>query len=214
VAPVSTLRIPGSHNIANACAAIAAARAFGVPTAAIRRALESFPGLPGRLEVVARRNGITYVNDTCATSPDGTIAALRALRPHPHSSFRGAERRGISHGATKGLVLIAGGTDKNLTFDAWAKEVVRSVHAIVFLPGTATEKMRTALRPFVIRHSGFVIRDARSMRDAVRQASAYAHRGAIVLLSPGAASFGLFQHEFDRGDQFTRAARELEKSKS
>ncbi|MBI4434675.1 UDP-N-acetylmuramoyl-L-alanine--D-glutamate ligase [Candidatus Uhrbacteria bacterium] len=210
VAPVSTLRIPGSHNIANACAAIAAARVLAVPTAAIRRALGSFRGLPGRLEVVARHNGITYMNDTCATSPDGTIAALEATRQptlSPHPSGRGSMRG-------RGIILIAGGTNKNLTFDAWAKEVVESVRVLIFLPGTATEKMRTALRPFVIRHSGFVIRDARSMRDAVRQASAYAHRGSIVLLSPGAASFGLFQHEFDRGDQFTRAARELEKSKS
>ena len=85
----------------------------------------------------------------------------------------------------------------------------RSAKAVVFLPGTATEKMRSAFQSFIIHHSSFIIRDARSMREAVRQATACAHRGDTVLLSPGAASFGLFRHEFDRGDQFVREVRHL-----
>jgi UDP-N-acetylmuramoylalanine--D-glutamate ligase len=201
IAPASSLRIFGDHNIANACAAIAAVRTLGVPTAAIRRALESFRGLQGRLETVARINGVTYINDTCATSPDGAIAALRALHANAERKTQNAELRN--------LILIAGGTDKELEFDEWAREVARSVKAIVFLPGTATEKMKRALKSFIIHHSSFIIRDAPSMRAAVRLAAASARPSNTVLLSPGAASFGLFQHEFDRGEQFTRYAREL-----
>ncbi len=202
IAPTTALRIPGDHNIANACAAIAAARALDVPTAAIRRALGSFRGLPGRLEVVARKGDVTYVNDTCATSPDGTIAALAAIG---HGRSLPFFQRGSGRGC--GIILIAGGTDKNLTFDAWAKEVTRSVNAIIFLPGTATEKMKRALRQLEMRNSILEIREAGDMQSAVRVAKGIAQRrgkGSTILLSPGAASFGLFQHEFDRGDQFIR----------
>lgn len=194
IAPASSLHISGDHNIANACAAITAARALGVPTAAIRRALESFRGLPGRFETIARIGGVTYINDTCATSPDGAIAALRALQSNAECRMQNAECR---------IVLIAGGTDKKLEFSAWAKEVIGSVQALVLLPGTATTAMERALAradaPASLR-----AHDARSMAEAVRIVRRLARPGDVVLLSPGAASFGLFQHEFDRGDQFLR----------
>ncbi|MDP3771441.1 MAG: UDP-N-acetylmuramoyl-L-alanine--D-glutamate ligase, partial [bacterium] len=131
------LQLPGEHNAMNLLAAVAAARECGVESSAIRRGLRTFHGLPGRLEVVRRSAGITYVNDTCATSPDGAIAALRALT---ESGIKNRESR------KRNIVLIAGGTDKNLDFHAWAKEVVRRVRVLVFLPGTATGKMRAALR--------------------------------------------------------------------
>lgn len=200
IAPASSLRISGDHNIANACAAITTVRAFGVPTVAIRRALESFRGLPGRLETVARIGGVTYINDTCATSPDGAIAALRALRQRVSRAAGQQNNR---------VVLIAGGTDKELEFGAWAKVAASTVKAIVFLPGTATEKMKRALQSFMIFHSSFIIQDAPSMHSAVRTARQLTRPQDTVLLSPGAASFGLFQHEFDRGDQFARAVRSL-----
>jgi len=187
------LKLPGEHNTMNALAAMTAARACGVPLRAIREALRSFRGLPGRIEVVARHRGVTFVNDTCATTPEAAIAALLSLR---------GARDGTRH-----IVLIAGGTDKNLAFDTWAKEVVKSVSALVFLPGTATEKMKRALKSFNIQHSTFNIQDASSMRSAVRAARRLARSGDSVLLSPAAASFGLFVHEFDRGDQFVHAVR-------
>lgn len=200
IAPASSLHISGDHNIANACAAITAARALGVPTAAIRRALESFRGLPGRFETIARIGGVTYINDTCATSPDGAIAALRALQSNAECRTQNAECR---------IVLIAGGTDKKLEFSAWAKEVIGSVQALVLLPGTATTAMERALAradaPASLR-----AHDARSMAEAVRIVRRLARPGDVVLLSPGAASFGLFQHEFDRGDQFLREVKRYE----
>ncbi|MDO8599307.1 MAG: UDP-N-acetylmuramoyl-L-alanine--D-glutamate ligase [bacterium] len=228
ITPRALLHLPGAHNTMNLLAAAAAATACGVQPLDIRRALRTFRGLPGRLEVIARRRGVTYVNDTCATSPDGAIAALAAIGQQSNAAVRslplfqrGSGRgcvgsdasfrssRGVKEERGWGIILIAGGTDKCLEFDAWAQEVARSVKAIVFLPGTATEKMKRALRPFMIHDSSFITRDAPSMRSAVRTARQMARPGDTVLLSPGAASFGLFQHEFDRGEQFAREVRHL-----
>ncbi|MDO8463484.1 MAG: UDP-N-acetylmuramoyl-L-alanine--D-glutamate ligase [bacterium] len=179
----------GAHNRENIAAAAAAARVVGVAPAAIARALQTYVGLPGRLEPVSRAFGITWINDTCATTPDATIAGLKAL-----NSGGGGE-----------VVLIAGGTDKNLVYGAWAQVVACSVKQIIFLPGTATEKMLASLQ--ALPHVEVPVTIARSMREAVRKARRAARRGDTVLLSPGAASFGLFVHEFDRGEQFLRAVR-------
>ncbi|MBI4450026.1 UDP-N-acetylmuramoyl-L-alanine--D-glutamate ligase [Candidatus Uhrbacteria bacterium] len=190
------LALPGEHNTMNCLAAIATARALRVNGSAIRRGLRSFRGLPGRLETVARRGGVTYVNDTCATSPDGTIAALQALT-ESGSMKHESGRRGA-------IILIAGGVDKELEYAVWAKEVTGRAKALILLPGTATEKMKRSLSKSIIHDSLFMIHDALSMRSAVQTARRLAHAGDTVLLSPGAASFGLFQHEFDRGDQFNQ----------
>ncbi|MDO8425697.1 MAG: UDP-N-acetylmuramoyl-L-alanine--D-glutamate ligase [bacterium] len=188
----------GEHNRWNVGAAAAAARLAGVSAAAIARGIAAYDGLPGRLEPISRVGGITWINDTCATTPDATMAALEAL---------GSKEQGTKNKEQQGIVLIAGGTDKELEFEAWAQAIVQSGAAMVFLPGTATDRMLAALRathgvvPQVIL--------ARSMREAVRKARRMAVRGDTVLLSPGAASFGLFVHEFDRGDQFVRAVHSL-----
>lgn len=198
VARRGDLALPGAHNTRNACAAIAAARAVGVSGAAIRRGLQSFRGLPGRLEVIAQRNGITWINDTCATTPDAVIAALLSFQE------RNSKNQIPNSMRKQSIILIAGGTDKELMFDAWARVVAASVKAIVFLPGTATAKMERALG----RVEGAPpAHQASSMRAAVRISSRLAHRGDTILLSPGAASFGLFVHEFDRGEQFAASVK-------
>ena len=140
------------------------------------------------METIAHRGGVTFVNDTCATTPDATIAAINAMDG-------------------RDIVLIAGGTDKELVFEKWATCVTNGVRAVVLLPGSATTKMRQALKRG--GSSTFTIA-ASSMREAVRQARKRAKKGSVILLSPGAASFGLFQHEFDRGDAFARAVSEVE----
>jgi len=192
IAPRGLLQAPGAHNALNLLAAVAAVRSCGIAASAIRRGMRSFRGLPGRLEVVRRAGAITYVNDTCATSPDGGIAALRAMQ---------------SRRTQRTIILIAGGSDKGLDYRPWAAEVARSVRAVILLPGTATEKMKRALHPHVLHPASCTMHDAHSMRAAVRYASKCARPGDVVLLSSAAASFGLFRHEFDRGDQFVRAVR-------
>lgn len=190
--PVSAIPVPGAHNVANVLAASAAALALGVPAPTIAKAVRAFKGVPGRLEEIAVIRGVRYVNDTTATMPDASIAALRAIAPTKE----------------KRVLLITGGADKDLEFGAWAKEVAARAKRVIMFDGTATMRMESALR--VAKTSAPIV-GARDMRDAVREAAAHARRGDIVLLSPGCASFGTFMNEFDRGEKFERAVKRLRK---
>jgi UDP-N-acetylmuramoylalanine--D-glutamate ligase len=173
-------RIAGDHNRANLAAAIAATARFGIPETTIARAVESFPGVPYRLQPVGEQEGVRYVNDTCATTPDATLAALNTV-PGP-------------------VVLIAGGSDKLLDFDILGRRIHQmgsQMRSVILLPGAGTEKLTRVL-------PGGLSREASSMEEAVRLAAGAAQVGDVVLLSPACASFGLFQNEFDRGDQFNQ----------
>ncbi len=181
---LSDLKLHGVHNQANVLAAATAAHLAGVPVAAIRAAVHSFTGLHDRLELIRQCRGVDFYNDTTATAPVATQAALQALKGRK-------------------VVLIAGGADKALDYRALAKDIRRQVQSLVLLPGTATVKLQKALKgfaPMLLAHS---------MSEAVRLARLMAKPGGAVLLSPGSASFGLFQHEFDRGEQFRRAVATL-----
>jgi len=184
------IRMPGAHNVSNALAAACAAYLMGIPPAVIKAGIKGFKGAPGRLEEIAVKRGVKYFNDTTATTPDASSAALRTL-------------------AKKGkrqIVLIAGGADKKLRFEDWAQDVKKLVKALVFFDGTATAKMETAL---AAAKSRVPVMMAKSMKEAVALAAKAARKGDTVLLSPACASFGLFTHEFDRGDQFTAAVKKI-----
>lgn len=187
VMPVNRMRLAGTHNIENALGASALALAVGAKQEDVVRVLTRFHGLPSRQEVVRTLRGVTWVNDTTATTPEAAIAALR--------------RFGNSHAQT---ILIAGGADKKLKFSVLAREIKRRCKAVILLDGTATPKLKRELSAFSAQLSV-----ARSMQEAVRTAKKITARGDVVLLSPGCASFGIFQNEYDRGDQFVRAVRRL-----
>ncbi|MBI2624309.1 UDP-N-acetylmuramoyl-L-alanine--D-glutamate ligase [Candidatus Parcubacteria bacterium] len=177
----SGVSLLGEHNRANLRAAQAVARFLGVPNRDIIRVFRRFRGLAGRLEVVRRVGGVTFVNDTTATMPQAAIAAIRSMPIAP--------------------VVIAGGADKNLDYRGLAETLRRKTKAFILLKGTATDKIKAAL--------GGEAPETDSMSAAVRFACSKAKRGDFVLLSPGAASFGLFRHEFDRGEKFVAAVRRL-----
>ncbi len=181
---LSDLKLAGTHNRANVLAAATAGYLAGVPPAKIRAGVRVFHGLHDRLEWVAEVHGVRYYNDTTATAPVATQAALEA--------FSG-----------QNVVLIAGGADKSLDYTELARDIRRSVACLVLLPGTATVKLQAALKGF--RR----VLLARNMPKAVHLASQVVPPRGVVLLSPGAASFGVFKHEFDRGEQFVRAVRRL-----
>ncbi len=178
-------RLAGVHQRSNILAAATAARAAGIQPDAIRSALRRFAGVPYRQEVVRTWRGHRFINDTTATTPDGTMAALQVF---PRALF------------------IAGGTDKRLRFDELAGAFVGRRTALVLFAGTATERLLAALRQAGYRGPAPIVR---TMPEAIRQAVRLARPGQEIVLSPGAASFGLFRHEFDRGDQFNRAVRRL-----
>lgn len=183
ICTLEDVQLAGDHNLANIAAAAALAKAFGVTNDNIRNAIRKFSGVPDRLEFVREVNGVRYINDTTATAPEAAIAAL--------------------HSFDAPIVLLAGGADKNLTFDRLAETISERAKAVVLLQGTATEKLQAELSSIVIEGP------FDNFEDAVRRASQLAEPGDVVLLSPGCASFGMFHNEFHRGEEFRRIVGEL-----
>lgn len=176
------IALPGEHNRANAACAVAAARCLGIADEHMKKTLETFGGLPNRLEFLGEKNGIAFYNDSNATTPDATIVALRTVAAKQ-----------------KPIVLVAGGSDKELDFASLAREIEKTAKHVVLFEGKATEKLK-ALLP-----ENFAFTMAANMREAVTAAIAHAAPGDIILLSPAATSFGIFKNEYDRGEQFAAA---------
>jgi len=187
----STIGLRGEHNLLNVLAASAIALAAGLPVEAIRRGVQGFSGVAHRLEYVRTWNGAGWYNDSIATAPERTIAAIRSF--------------------DEPLVLLVGGRDKDLPWEELAALAHRRVdHVIVF--GEATEKIIRALevtrpgagtadRPTITRCSG--------LRQAIDAASQIARPGVVVLLSPGGTSFDEFIDFEERGECFRQLVMEL-----
>ncbi len=173
------LCIPGTHNRENAAFAVAALRRLGVGEEDIRAGVESFEGVEGRLQKVATMRGVNIYNDNNATTPDATLAALKAFKT--------------------GVILIAGGSDKGLSLDALAAAAA-SCKAVVLLPGGGTDKLKPLLPEYV---------EQANIADALAAAVARATPGDSVLFSPGFASFGMFANEYERNDAFVNAVKKL-----
>ncbi len=180
----SSVLVPGLHQKKNLLAAAVALRAFGLPSQAIASALGTFPGVPHRLEFVARVRGVSWYNDSAATIPDAAIAAIESF--------------------SAPTLLIAGGSDKMSDFSAFVRKA-RTLKSIILLAGSGTDRIVPLLREHHIAYGG----PFRSMGEAVDAANRIAEEGDIVLLSPGCASFGMFLHEFERGDIFKKEVARL-----
>jgi UDP-N-acetylmuramoylalanine--D-glutamate ligase len=187
--PVDALRLPGEHSRLNVLAAAGAALAIGVTPDEIARAIANFTGVPHRMEHVATINGVDYINDTAATAPAAAVAALSAF----------GERE---------IVAIAGGFDKKLPIEPLVDELVRVASRLVLLDGTLTPHLHERL---TARGYDRIDGPFGSMDEAVEQASNIAQPGAVVLLSPGTASFGMFRDEFHRGEMFRAAVADLQR---
>lgn len=183
IAAVASIKLKGDHNLSNVLAAVTAAIYLKVPVKSIIGALGRFKGLKNKLEIIGQKKGITFINDTDATMPAAAGAAIAAIgRDHP-------------------IILIGGGTDKKLDFSPLIKAVKSgNVKAVVLLPGTATskifKKIKRGRKPIIL---------VSSMPEAVAKAVSCAEKEDIVLLSPGAASFGLFRNAGERGEEFKKA---------
>jgi UDP-N-acetylmuramoylalanine--D-glutamate ligase len=186
---IADIKIRGIHNISNILAAIGACEAMGVDFSSMKKAITGFSGIPHRLEFVREIRGVKYFNDTAATSPEGAIAGI--------GSF------------SEPIILISGGADKNLEVSELGKIIAEKIKGVIFLKGTATEKIINEVKKNISidEKKEFTVVD--SMVKAVELARNAAEVGDVVLLSPGVASFGLFQNEFDRGDKFKDAVKEL-----
>ncbi|MGB7957594.1 MAG: UDP-N-acetylmuramoyl-L-alanine--D-glutamate ligase [Minisyncoccia bacterium] len=183
-----TIAIPGEHNRQNAGYAAAVAKILGIGEDIIKNVLKDFSGLPGRFEFLGERSGIGFYNDGNSTTPEAAIAALHTL------AITG-----------RPIILIAGGSDKEMKFEAFAEEIVKNVKKTILFKGAATEKLR-ALLP-----KEFPVEIVSGMDEAFGSALAAAVKGDVILLSPGATSFGIFKNEYDRGDQFVEHVNTLRK---
>lgn len=181
----SDLRLRGLHNVANALAAALIAAEAGCPLPALRSALRSFEPVPHRLEVVDVVDAVTYVNDSIATSPERSIAALRAIEGP--------------------IVLIAGGRDKHLPMADWARVIGQRVRAVV-LVGEAATLIRGALDAEGL---DLPIHTAQRFAECVPLARDAARPGDTVLLSPGGTSFDEFHDYVGRGEAFRAAVAQL-----
>ncbi len=169
--------LAGNHNVSNAMAALLAALAIGCRPNELRDAIRTFEPMAHRLQRVAEIDGVVYVDDSKATNPGSTIAALRAYdRP---------------------IVLIAGGRAKGSSFDDLGAEMRGRVKALVGI-GEAAAEIAAAAR-------GVAVTSAATMEEAVARAREIAAPGDVVLLSPGCASFDMFASAEDRGERFAAA---------
>ncbi len=175
----------GIHNIANALAAATLGAAAGCDSGAMAEAIREFHPVPHRLEVVASRDGVTYINDSIATSPERSMAGLRAIE--------------------EPVVLIAGGRDKHLPMEDWARLIGDRARAVV-LVGEAAPGIQAALEaaapavPTVL---------APGFAETVLLARKLAKPGDVVLLSPGCTSFDSFVDYEARGAAFRQAVAAL-----
>jgi len=181
------IKLLGEHNLANIALAAETARKLGIKESVIKKSVEKFKGLPGRLEFIKEVKGIKFYNDTTATTPEAVIAALKSLK--------GKKRR---------IILIGGGADKNLEYDEYAKVVKKYIKTLILFRGLASNKIISALGK-----TKFPVEVFDNIKSAMKFAVANAKKDDIVLLSPGAASFGVFKNEFDRGEQFNKFVKKL-----
>ncbi len=175
---VTEISLPGAHNRANAMAAAAACLARGINRDAVAAGLRTFSGVAHRLELIATRDGVAFVNDSKATNVASTLVALR--------SYAGA------------IHLIAGGRGKSQDFAPLAPVVAERCRA-VYLIGEAADDLERALAP-----SGVPIRQAGDLPGAVNAAANAATAGDTVLLSPACASYDQYADFEARGEHFRR----------
>lgn len=192
VLELSQISLKGKHNLANILAAIGATHAMGISLEKIREAVIEFKKAPAhRLEFVRELRGVKYYNDTAATTPESAISGINSFE--------------------EPVILICGGSDKKLEMSLLAKTICEKAKGVIFFKGEATDKIIAEIKKIIgpeASEKNFSV--VESMEKTIELANESAESGDIVLLSPGAASFGLFPNEFDRGEKFKEAVMKLE----
>lgn len=199
VMEVDEVALRGRHNLCNVVAAVAIGWAIGLPLAAMRAAVKGFRGVPHRLEFVRSWGGADWYNDSIATAPERTIAAIQAFG--------------------EPLVLLLGGRDKNLDWDELADLVLRRVDRVVLFGEAAAliekaieraqDRARSGKKAGEAEYRLQTVRRCSSLRRAVEEAAQLVRPGDVVLLSPGGTSFDEFKDFEERGRCFARWVNEL-----
>lgn len=187
ITPVKAVKLVGAYNLENVTAAITAAGLAGAQSASLRQGATTFAGLPHRLQLVARLHNITYYDDSKATTPEATIAAVLCF--------------------SQPITLIVGGSSKGADYAELVNIVLASQVSQLLCIGREGERLAELFRQAGAGEK--VVMGQSSMTAIVKQAQALTQPGAVVLLSPAAASFDMFDNAEDRGNQFQAAVKAL-----
>ncbi|MBN1146521.1 MAG: UDP-N-acetylmuramoyl-L-alanine--D-glutamate ligase [Anaerolineales bacterium] len=184
------IALRGEHNVLNVMAACAIAAAAGLPEEAMRSGVRGFTGVPHRLEFVRSWGGADWYNDSIATAPERAIAAIRSF--------------------DEPLVLLAGGRDKNLPWDAFAALARQRVERLIVF-GEAAELILKAVTSAAASNGNDLlsVERCKGLREAVQAAAQIVEPGDVVLLSPGGTSFDEFKDFEERGECFAQWVKEL-----
>jgi UDP-N-acetylmuramoylalanine--D-glutamate ligase len=178
----------GDHNVSNVLAAFAIGHAAGFGPEAMLQAVQEFRGVPHRLEFVRELRGVCWYNDSIATAPERSMAAIRAF--------------------DEPIVLLLGGRDKDLPWDELLHLVGERVdHMVVF--GEAAEKIQKTVARLGLRAKRFTVARTEHLHEAVVKAADVAESGDVVLLAPGGTSFDEFKDFAERGERFRTWVQEL-----
>jgi UDP-N-acetylmuramoylalanine--D-glutamate ligase len=181
------IQLRGDHNVMNVLAAFAIGYATGVPLEAMAKATKDFRGVTHRLEFIREWKGAKWYNDSIATAPERTMAAIRSF--------------------SEPIILLLGGRDKNLPWDGLASLVHERVERVVLF-GEAANKISAALEK---SHGPIqkTIEHCKNLKEAVRAAERLSQPGEVILLSPGGTSFDEFRDFEERGEAFKKWVWEL-----
>jgi UDP-N-acetylmuramoylalanine--D-glutamate ligase len=187
--------LPGRVNLSNLAAAMAVTRHFSIADDRLKTLLAQFKALPHRLELVAEIDGVSWYNDSKATTPESAIAALEAFE--------------------QPVIIIAGGYDKNVAFDELGRKIAGSTKAAILIGQTA-QKIAEAIKVHkgisAQEHKGVydcTIEVVDSLAEAVQMANQLAESGDVVLLSPACASYDMFDNFQQRGQEFCRLVQQI-----
>lgn len=188
---IDEIPILGGHNLSNVLAACIPALIYGILEKQIKKGIKSFKGLPHRLEFIRDIRGVKAYNDSAATTPEACLFAL--------SSF------------SSPIILILGGKNKKMMFRELVKKISenKNIKKIILLQHPnydASEDILKEVEKLKIEDSVII---SPGMEQAVKVASSLSKKGDIIVLSPAAASFGMFVNEFDRGRQFIKAIKKI-----
>ncbi len=190
IGTVQDIRLRGTHNHENVLPACLAAKLLGVPNETTLQTLRSFQGLPHRLEFAGERNGVQYFNDSFSTTPETSMAAIRAF--------------------DEPLYLIAGGSEKHSDFTQWAQACAsRPNLKMVLLMGDTADRMEGQLQDAIEQNPREEILDIvriHNLEEAFAFLKSQNRPGNVVLMSPACASFGLFENYKERGRIFKELA--------
>lgn len=186
VMDTAAMPLPGRHNRSNLCAVLTALEAFGLDAVALAPRAAGFQPLPNRLQPLGERDGVLYVNDSISTTPMATLAALELYADRP-------------------VAVLVGGHDRGLPWEEFAEAMRAHAPKAVVTMGQNGPRIHDLLAPLAGR-SGFLLEAADDLSDAVAKARAALPEGGVVLLSPGAPSFGPYRNYIERGRHFAQLA--------